>query len=45
MRTATPIFDTLARQHGLVRIPRPVGSLEPARMESLPPFIVKEPKR
>lgn len=42
-RSQTPIFDTLARQHGLVRV-RPLGSLV-ARLESLPPFIVKEPKR
>lgn len=39
----TPIFDALARQHGLVRI-RPAGSLV-ARMESLPPLVVKEPQR
>lgn len=43
MRTEAPIFDTLARQRGLVRI-RPLGSLV-ARIESLPPFIVKEPQR
>ena len=42
MSTA-PIFDRLARQHGLVRV-RPIGSLV-ARIEQLPPLVVKEPQR
>ena len=41
--SATPIFDTLARQHGIVRI-RPLGSLLP-RFEQMPPLVVKEPTR
>lgn len=39
----TPIFDALARQHGLVRV-RPLGSVV-ARIEQMPPLVVKEPQR
>lgn len=40
-----PIGDALARERGLVRIPRPAGTVTPARYEQLPPLVVKEPTR
>ena len=41
----TPIFDRLARERGLVYVPRQIGSLTPARLLSLPPLVTTEVQR
>lgn len=41
----TPIFDRLARERGLVYIPRRVGTLDAPRLVSLPPLVTTEDAR